>query len=707
MERPRRRLLRLVMILVLGGIGIGACLAALVPGVEKVAGSSKYSGKVGPLLKKLDQPTTVYDVNGDYLDTLGSHDRRPVPLSDVPKPLINAIIATEDRTFYDNVGVDFQSMVRAFVTNIDSGDLEQGGSTITQQLIKNRFFTKPKRDLDRKIKEAALAVRLNEEWSKNHILEEYLNTVYFGQGSYGVKAAAERFFNTPLDKITLAETALLAGLIKNPEGDNPFEHSQEATARRAEVLSRMLKQHYITKKEAFFAAASPLGLGPLPPSDFRPDNYYVAEAQRQLLNDKRLGETYDERKNSVNKGGLRVYTAYDPKLEALAQVAVSSTLPDTRFTAALASVDPTNGDVKAIVAGPGFERSQVNLATMPPAKPGEASGRQPGSTFKAIVLATALENGFSVKDSVDGTSPCTLHFKGKPEPAVPIKTQNAEGGGGVMSLRSATVNSVNCAYFRLGAAVGLTKIVEMAKRLGVTHPISDQNYSLSIGSSDGVSPLDMATVFATFASGGIKHDPVFIKKVEDVSGHVIFENKGEGERVLDPQIALTVTDVLRGVITSGTGTRAKLVDRVAAGKTGTTDDESNAWFVGYTPQLVSAVWMGDPTAYTPMKNVGRFGEVFGGTYPALIWQKFMTLALAGQPSQVFFPPDQRLWPRGVYVSENGRGKPSSGSGFNRTTTTTKPAPFRGFPPPASTAPPPASTVPPATTPTSAPHPPGP
>ncbi|MGZ4735213.1 MAG: transglycosylase domain-containing protein [Acidimicrobiia bacterium] len=711
MEPPRRRLLRLLVILVLGGIGIGACLAALVPGVEHIAAGSQYTGKVGPMLKKLDEPTIVYDKNGDYLDTLGLKDRRPVELSEVPQPLIQAVIATEDRTFYDNPGVDLQSMVRAFLENVNKGGVEQGGSTITQQLIKNRVFKDPKRDLDRKIKEAALALRLNDEWSKNRILQEYLNTVYFGSGSYGVKAAAERFFNnTPLDKIDLAQAALLAGLIKNPEGDNPFRHPERAIARRSQVLNQMVSAHDITKEQMMVASVEPLPTV-APPTEFRPDNYYVAQVRDLLTSDARfgLGGTDAERGAKLNLGGLRVYTAYDPRTELLGQASIDQTLPNGNVKAAMAAIDPHNGDVKAIVAGPNvtFNDSQFNLATMPldTGPDPKPTGRQPGSTFKAIVLATALENGFSVKDSIDGTSPCTLRINGlKFDPL--RRTQNAEGGGGVMSLRSATENSVNCAYFRLGAAVGLPKVVEMAKRLGVTHPINPANFSLSIGSADGVSPLDMASVFATFAADGVHHDPVFIKKVVDSEGKVIFEDKGEGQRVIDPQIARTVTDVLRGVITKGTGTRAQLPDRrVAAGKTGTTDRKSDAWFVGYTPQLVAAVWMGNPLEQKPMGRVGQFGEVFGGTYPALVWKKFMTLALAGQPQEPFIPPDPKLWPRGVFVSENGRGKTATGSG--RTSPTTRPLPFGGFPAPNPVPGTTPTTTPAVTTPTTAPHPPGP
>jgi penicillin-binding protein 1A len=435
----------------------------------------------------------------------------------------------------------------------------------------------------------------------------------------------------------------------------------------------------------------------LPPAEFRPDNYYVDWVQQLLLRDGRLGSTPQERSNKVMLGGLRVYTAYDPAAELKALSAVTSTLPDSRFTAALAAMDPDNGYVRAIVAGPGFERTQLNLATMPP-----PTGRQPGSTFKAIVLATALENGFSVKDTVDGSSPCTLRIKGLlVDPENPNRTRNAEGSGGVQTLQKATQNSVNCAFFRLGAAVGMPKIVEMAKRLGVSHTLNPY-FSLSIGSSDGVSPLDMATVFATFAADGVRHDPVFIKRVEDADGKVIFENKGEGVRAIDPQIARTVTDTLGGVIQSGTGKRAKLFLQPAAGKTGTTDRKEDAWFVGYTPHLAAAVWMGDPTKRTPMTNVGSLGAVYGGTYPAIIWQKFMSQMLIGQPIERFIPPDQRLWPAGRYVTENGRNTYSRpGPSGRSTTSTTKPPPFFGFPPPSTPVLPPTS-APPPTTPTTPP-----
>ncbi len=637
----RRRLMRLTAIVLVGGLAIGACLVALLPGMARIFASSQYSGKVGPSLESLDERTVLYDDDGEFFDALGLHDRQPAKLADVPQVVIDAVIATEDRTFYDNPGVDFQAMARAALSNVASGGL-QGGSTITQQLIKNRYFENPKRDLDRKIKEAALALRLTEEWSKDRILEEYLNTVYFGQGSYGIKSAAERMFNSKkLEELGLPEAALLAGVISNPEGNNPFSNPKDATTKRNEVLRRMEKEGFITQDQADLAAQAPMPTV-LPPAELRVDNYYVDEVKNRLLSDKRLGDTYTERYNTVMLGGLRVYTAYDPRLQALAQDAVSTVLPDTKFTASMAVMDPKTGGVKAIVAGPGFQQSQYNLATM-----GDGWGRQSGSTFKPITLATALEEGYSPEDTIDGTSPCPI--KGFPG----WNPVNSGDGGDGGTLRDATRNSVNCAYVRLIAALGPAKVANMAKRLGVRRPVPSFP-SITLGTT-GNSPLEMATVYSTFANDGVKHEPMFIKRVEDSKGNVIYDDTRKRERVITSEIARTVTDVMTGVV-NGTGGRARLPGRTIAGKTGTTDNKKDAWFGGFTPQLVAVVWMGDPSAEPqPMGRVGQFGAVYGGTYPAMIWQKFMANALKDLPVLKFAFPNVSKWPSPRHIDpETGR-----------------------------------------------------
>jgi penicillin-binding protein 1A len=684
-----RRLSRFVVIVVLGGLAVGTCLAALVPGTKTLFASARFSSKIADHLSTLSQRTLVYDNAGNQISIFAADDRERVKLSEVPKSLVNAVVATEDRTFWKNPGVDLSSTARALLENIRSGHVQQGGSTITQQLIKNRILT-PKRDLNRKLRELVLAYRFDSQFSKKEILEEYFNTVYFGQGSYGVKTAAERFFRVPLSQLSLGQSALLAGVIQNPDGYNPFAHPDRSAARRVEVLKWMVREHYITKAEAALAAADPLPRL-LPAAEHRPDSYFLAEVEQRLFDDPRLGVTQQERQNKVLRGGLRVYTTYDPRLQLLAQANVNNTLAqaeprDPDITAALVVMDPQTGAVRAMVGGPGFEKNQFNVVTH--YQSNDNSGRQPGSTFKVVALTAAIENGYSPYDTVNGTSNCVVQFPDYPPQTKPLK--NAEPGGGTLSLRSATEESVNCAYLRIGASLGLGKVAEMAKRLGIcagatvtrtTCPYwqvdkSDSNNRrgpvkvpvMVYGSGGGQTPLDMATVYNTLAADGVRHDPIFITKVVGPDGKTVFENKTSGNRVIDPQVARTVTDILQGVITNGTGTRAS-IRRPAAGKTGTTDSETDAWFDGYTPQMTTVVWMGHLSNKLPMGRVGKFDTVFGGTWPALIWHDFMSAALAGQPAVDFVAPDQSLWSAGHSISETGRSRYANSTD---TTTTTAP-----------------------------------
>lgn len=685
-----RRILRFLLVITLGGIGVGLCLAALIPGARTLVGSSTFSGTIS--LDPLPQRTTIYAANGTRIAELGLEDRSLVDLSEVPQVVIDAIVATEDQTFWQNPGIDVQALFRAFVRNVSSGEVVQGGSTITQQLVKNRVLT-PKRDLNRKLREAILAFRLNNQYSKTEILREYLNTVYFGQGSYGIKAAAERFFCSDdpetgaercktLQELSLAEAALLAGLINSPEGNNPFEFPDRARRRRSEVLDLMVEEGLVTRAEADVAELAPLP-SKRPPLELRPDNYFVEEVQRRLLADERLGETPEQRQQAVLKGGLKVYTTFDARAYFLAQLAVNEIVPDQPpFTAALVALDPTNGEVRAIVGGPGFDQVQFNLATQ--------GARQPGSAYKAVTLAAALEDGYSPNDEVDGSSPCTVENPG----SEPWKTKNAGSSRGVISLRAATTGSVNCAYARLIASLGPEKVVDMAHRLGIPESNEIPPYlSITLG-TDEATPLEMATVFATFAADGVHHDPVFIRRVEGPDGEVLFESRSEGVQAVDPQVARTVTDILRGVVSGGTGTSAS-IGRPVAGKTGTTDELTDAWFVGYTPQLVTAVWMGSPTGKVPMNNVGG-RSVFGGTYPAQVFRAFMTSELEGEAALDFPRPDPRLWGRPQFIDEKG-GR----SAVPVTTTTTEPPPEETTTTPPTTAPPttaPPTTAPPTTAP---------
>jgi penicillin-binding protein 1A len=384
-----------------------------------------------------------------------------------------------------------------------------------------------------------------------------------------------------------------------------------------------------------------------------PNDYFVEAVKQRLLDDRRLGETEQERRNAVFRGGLNIVTTLDPHLAALAKDKVNEILPDTngKFTAAVASVDPATGAVRALVGGRDFDISEVNLAL---GTEGGGTGRQPGSSFKPFVLMAALEDGFGPDDAVDGTMPCEVKFPGHK----PYSPGNYEGeGGGIMTITDATAHSVNCAYARMAAEVGLDRVAEVAHRMGITSPLEPTVPSMALGTKE-VSPLEMASAYATMAADGIHHKPHFVEKVENRYGKTIFVEKDRGERAVTPQNARVAISVLRAVVQRGTGTRAALPGRDVFGKTGTSEDHENAWFVGGTPQLVTAVWMGDPRAYTPMLNVGGI-RVAGGTYPARIWGAFMGAALQGQPVLKFPAPDPKLIPHGKAVL---------GADFNATTT---------------------------------------
>jgi len=423
-------------IVLLGGMAFGAGLVALIPATRDLAGANVTQGSVSDSLSPLSQRTIVYASDGtSQIGVLGLEDRQYAQFSDVPDDVINAVVATEDQTFWDNPGIDFRSVARALSNNLTEGQVAEGGSTITMQLAKNRLLT-PKRDLNRKARELVLAFRLNSEFTKQEILEQYLNTVYFGQGSYGIESAAQRFFVTTdpaadqqrgkhLDELNFAEAALLAGSIQNPEGDNPFRNPARAATRRGEVLANMREQGFITKDEEGLGNLFPLPTV-LPPAELRPDNYFVEEVQRRLLNDNRLGATPEERRNAVLRGGLKVVSTMDLLAQFNAQAAVNEVLPDAPpYTGALVALDPQNGFVKAVVGGPGFEKSQYNLATQPP-------GRQPGSTYKMITLAAALEAGYSPNDSINGSDGCMI--RGYGENGKEGVAHNAESGGGYPEL---------------------------------------------------------------------------------------------------------------------------------------------------------------------------------------------------------------------------------------------------------------------------------
>jgi len=649
MERLMRKLpsavRALIITIVVGGVAVGACIAALIPGAATLVSSNRFTSDAVKDLRNLDQRSTIYDSAGGVMAVLGTQNREEVTLDQVPKILQDAVIAVEDQTFWENDGIDPNALFRAAIKNLTSGEIEQGGSTITQQLVKNRILT-DKRDINRKIREVVLAIRLNEKYSKNEILEQYLNTVYFGQGSYGVKAAVERFFlvqgplgpvpAVDLANVTVGQAALLAGLISNPEGNNPFLNPEGAQKRRAFAIERMLDQGYITTEQAVAAAQEPLPTIK-PEAELRPKTSWAEEVQDRLFNDPLydvLGSTPKERQDAVLKGGLKIYATLDPKMQADAQAAMDEILPEKPgFTGVLVSMDPTNGFVKAMVAGPGFEASQYNIATSYP-------GRQAGSTWKVITLAAALDSGFSPNDKIDGRSPCQFPQYGR--------TQNAEGGGGsITTLRGATTGSINCAFARLELAVGFNKVMDQAKKMGITQNTLKPVLTLTLGAVE-TTMLEMATVASTIASGGIHHDPAFVPKIVGPDGKVIFDAAQDpGKRAMSADAAACEADMMTGVIRGGTGTAAALAGRPAAGKTGTTDERVDANFLGFTPQLATFIWHGNATARVP-------GAGFGGQIPARIFKRYMDAALEGQPVLQFPPPGPVCARPGAAITEAGR-----------------------------------------------------
>lgn len=575
----------------------------------------------------LAQTTRIYSADGVLLANLYLENRQVVPLDKISPHLLHAVVAVEDERYYLHKGVDFVGLVRAFFTNLTTGRRE-GASTLTQQYVRNTILADERFDITyrRKLREAWLALQLEQRYSKDEILAMYLNTVYFGEGAYGAEAAALTYFNKHADELTIAEAALLAGLPQAPSTLTPYDNPDGALGRRQWVLSKMFEQGYITAAEYEAAKTEPitlersqavneLGVYSAP--------YFVAHVKKLLQ---------DEYGTSlVFKGGLTVYTSLDTKMQTLAEKAVRGVLdrPDDP-DAALVAIDPRTGYIKALVGGRDWQKNKFNFATQ--------AHRQCGSSFKMFTLVTAIEAGMPPsRRMIDGTSPATIPTGGKP-----WVVHNCEGAGtkGYITLERATINSVNAAYGRLIAELGADKVVEVAKRMGIQSELRPY-LSITLG-TEGVTPLEMASAFGTLAADGRHFPPIAITKVVDSSGKVIFEAEPEGKQALSHSVAYATTQVLKKVVAYGTATRAR-IGRPQAGKTGTTQDYRDAWFIGYTPDLVASVWIGY-TPERPMTNV--HGRVqYGGTFPALIWHNFAIEALKDVPARDFTPapPPKYTW----------------------------------------------------------------
>jgi membrane peptidoglycan carboxypeptidase len=628
---------------------------ALLPLVVPAGGLARDTvnklGDVPPLQKTLPDPaqrSVIYAADGKTpLATLWlDENRKVVKLKDIPKRVRNAVVAIEDDRFFQHSGVDFRGIARAAVTDLRAGHIAQGGSTLTQQLVK-LTVTGNSRTLDRKLREAIYAVELERRYSKNKLLEYYLNQAYFGEGVYGVATAANHYFdNRSIRDVSLSQAASLAATIAAPERYKPTNRKANL-ARRNLVLNRMQELGFATPREVAKAKRAKLLVKRYNPPSRQP--YFVEFIKQQLLHDpaydKVLGkEGTERRKRAVFQGGLRIYTTLQPRRQAQARAAVSNQLW-TRFgrngnpTGALASVDPKTGRILALYGGrENFRRFQVDLAT---ARGG--AGFQPGSSFKVFFLVAALEKGISPGRVYNSPAriviPDRRCYTGINQPWDPGNA--GDGEAGVFNMYQATAHSVNTYFAQLAMDVGIERGIEAARRMGISVPPRgskdyDQHWNVcsSVLGVVPVSVLDMASAYGVLANNGVRCPAYSIARIESPD-RKLYEHKPKCTRVIEPKIAATVTAMLRGVVTGGTGTAAALPGRPVAGKTGTAQDYKSAFFNGYTPQVATSVWVGFTPKPVPMRYQNGGRPVYGGTFPAMVFHDYMAAALSGAPVEGF------------------------------------------------------------------------
>ncbi|HZA60955.1 MAG TPA: transglycosylase domain-containing protein, partial [Actinomycetota bacterium] len=594
--------------------------------------------------RPLAQTSFVFAADDTLLTELHAvEDRVVLPTSQIPRSIRDATVAIEDRRFYLHHGIDGRAIVRATYMNVQTGTIAEGGSTITQQLVKN-LYTGGDRTIARKLSEASLAWQLEDRLSKDQILTRYLNTVYFGRGAYGVQAAARTFFGTDAKDLDLARSAMLAGLITSPGHFDPYEYPDRALGRRGVVLRLMEELGMISREQRRHAQRRPLRLSHRDDTGLGAYPYFVDYLKDWFLSNPAFGLTREDRYRLLFTGGLRIHTTLQPTVQMAAQRAADSVLAYPQDpSAAITVIDPRTGFVVAMVGGDvtDYRRDRnvgrVNLATAT-----GGTGRQSGSAFKPFALVAALESGMSPTEVFPAPSFLQIPLAG----GGVWDVTNAEGAGfGSLTLRSATVRSVNTVYAQLIEQLGPKKVVEVAKRMGmrcctdVGSPKTKlQPYLSAVLGTNGVNSLEMASAFGTIASGGLRVAPIPIGSVVDAHGDVLWEADPKPKQVLHPQVAAAAGDILQQAVLFGTGTAAN-IGRPQLGKTGTAADHTNAWFIGAVPQLVAAVWVGYPEGQIPMEPPRTRITVFGGTWPAQIWRLFMVRAVRGLPSRGFPTPD--------------------------------------------------------------------
>ncbi len=584
--------------------------------------------------------TTIltYGDGRSELGRIGSLNRIAVPLAQVPVPVRRAVLAAEDRNFYDEPGVSVQGIARALVANVRGGEISQGGSTITQQYAKNAFLTH-QRTISRKVREIFIAIKLDRSESKNQILEDYLNTIYFGRGAYGIQTAAQAYFGKPVSQLDVAEGAVLAAVVRAPSLYDPLTHPAAAKSRWRYIVDGMVGQGWLAPTDAAALRYPKVSKPSNRDALGGPTGHLIQAVKRELA-----AKGFDEERLST--GGYRVVTTVDERLQKAAVRAQDEVLgARKRPVSGMAAVEPGTGRILAMYGGRDFTGSQpaaqVNLAT---------NRRPAGSSFKPYTLATALEQGISLRTEFRGTSP--LFVDGWNSKDHLVHNDSGEQCPRC-DLVAATAHSVNTVFAQLVIEVGPDKVAETAHAAGITADLTDAGgevpASVTLGTKS-VSPLEQADGFATFAAGGVHVAPYLVAKVVDSDGHVAYAPKPKRQRAFGEDVAADATYAMTKVVEYGTGTRAQLPDgRPVAGKTGTTTNNTDAWFVGFTPQLSTAVWLGNVNN-KPLRNVpGYSSGVYGGQLPAEIWRVFMNDAMKGQPQKDFPPP--------AYVGNTGSGLP--------------------------------------------------
>ncbi len=592
---------------------LGIALASVALWVQEIRASAPSIDTLKPA--ESGESSQVFAADGSSLGYVQTDViRKEVELEVIPDRLLNATIAIEDENFYEHDGVDYSAIIRAAVENFEAGEIQQGASTITQQLVRNLYIEDPEDNLERKILEAEMAREYEDRYTKDEILEQYLNTAAYGTNdgrtAVGVQAASEVFFDKDVSDLNLGESALLAGLPQAPTDHNPFLNPDGAKQRRADVLKALFDEGYISESKYQNALGDGLGLQRGLGYEVREEQYFFDFVQEELID--RYGV------ETVRQGGLEVHTTLDRELQAAAQQAIADQHTTVGAAAALVSTDADTGEIIAMASSESYEDSQFNLA---------AQGvRQPGSSFKPYALTTAVDQGIDPDATFySAPSSITLYPNG---PEAPPWTPEG-GSGGTLSLREATANSVNTVYAQLVLDIGVDEMDEMAKRMGVTSPLS--GYAPDVLGASDVTVLDQSNGFATLANGGVHHDPTAISRVEFADGEVDEPEDPEGERVISDGVAYTVADVMKGTLEYGTAAGLG-IGCPAAGKTGTTDEQADAWFVGFTPHVSTAVWVGNPDSREPMPG-------YGADLAAPIWQQYMDTA-ATSPCDDFPEPEE-------------------------------------------------------------------